>query len=77
MRTASPSILTRRDKIIMIGGGVLLAAAFAGVAWYGVTEYANSSARADHQKACEEDRDRLRRPPSDETYLIPQGCYAP
>lgn len=75
MPRRSDSLLSRNEKIAMIGGGVVLAAAFIAAAYVGVSAYLQESSLEEHQRACAEDRARGNRPDDGQMYTIPQGCY--
>ncbi len=68
---------TPLQKAFMAVCGLALATGMGFTAYVLAGEYSEHAENADRAKACAEDRDRMNRPPSDESYTIPQGCYGP
>ncbi len=68
---------TPLQKTFMIASGLAIATGIGFTAYVLANQYSEYAKSEDRARACAEDRDRMNRPPSDDDYTIPQGCYTP
>ena len=68
---------TPLQKAFMVACGIAIATGMCFTGYVLAEQYFDHAEASDRAEACAKDRDRMNRPPSDEHYTIPQGCYTP